>query len=946
MARQGRKAELPVFCVFLLVFLFLLPGRAFPALDTGSGYVILSSALEYDDPPDSESISVEEMLVWQDTESSAILASSELYGNLSTESTIIAVGGYELINGSKYSKLSIANCSGNKINIESSQIVLNRSNSQISHIETIQNSNNGYSIIAGGSIDIDGAPDHSFLLALEIDEDSNIIANSSANWFIESSNRILRALIVVESDQGNFSVITAETVDNSLNPAYLRVYDLQNQTDLFLQTEITLDVDVPIALAEAPFTQSSVMDFIIAAKRHGFSEEISLYRISNSSGPFTLESLGNFSQAASYIFPRQLIASQTSTESSTRLLLFGNTLRNSQSGAFFLEITINEDSDVFWGDFVTYEKDDVIFTSSAAILHDIDGNGLEEIIWQLEQAPLSGQDILGKLWIVDRENPTQLVANQTLSSANARNIFPRSLIFAEKGPLLLSVGFRSNGTSNHGHIAAIALHPVIMNIGVERSLWAFEETVMANLSCTWWHGGPIIATEVRATVTGSDQWVLFMASRMTNDTGSVWFSIDRANVSEAGFYNLSGSVHANGWEGASNRSLWLDWRNELEIAWSSTESYGGKIEGKITLMNVLSRNEVLDISLHDPSHYLRNFEDYRTATRLENIPNAASECQFAFLCRDSLSKTSWNGTSIALESDEQVELFFNAEADIQKQIALELVIVSTLFSQTFSFTAVSDEIWLSPTFQFNILAWLLFISLIVVIAVVIGRERRKAMHFLNSLSYDQPIDLSETAAQYGRNPEWTRKKILKRIPGYFSVQDPNQLLPERFLLNRTRELVTVEAIKSLEELSTQLAIDQEASRAILATLHRVVIEKDERVLRDRIRGLLSDLTEFKKLAKADVKLKDLAMGALASPETPQAQKAKITTCAFCNATLEATEACPQCGNPVLRCSICRLSIAFGENTATCPECGSVFHQDHLSEWLKIKATCPICNHAF
>ncbi|MHA2495817.1 MAG: RING finger domain-containing protein, partial [Candidatus Hodarchaeales archaeon] len=459
-------------------------------------------------------------------------------------------------------------------------------------------------------------------------------------------------------------------------------------------------------------------------------------------------------------------------------------------------------------------------------------------------------------------------------------------------------------------------------------------------------GGPIIATEVRATVTGSDQWVLFTASRMTNDTGSVWFSIDLANVSEAGFYNLSGSVHANGWEGASNRSLWLDWRNELEIAWSSTESYGGKIEGKITLMNVLSRNEVLDISLYDPSHYLRNFEDYRTPIRLENIPNAASECQFAVLGRHSLSRTGWNGTSIALESDEQVELFFNAEADVQKQIALELVIVSTLFSQTFSFAAVSDEIWLSPTFQFNILAWLLFISLIVVIAVVIGRERRKAMHFLNSLSYDQPIDLSETAAQYGRNPEWTRKKILKRIPGYFSVQDPNQLLPERFLLNRTRELVTVEAIKSLEELSTQLAIDQEASRAILATLHRVVIEKDERVLRDRIRGLLSDLTEFKKLAKADVKLKDLAMGALASPETPQAQKAKITTCAFCNATLEATEACPQCGNPVLRCSICRLSIAFGENTATCPECGSVFHQDHLSEWLKIKATCPICNHAF
>ncbi|MHA2272451.1 MAG: hypothetical protein ACXACI_11355, partial [Candidatus Hodarchaeales archaeon] len=143
MARQGRTVELPILCVSLLLFLFLLHAGAFPALNTGSSYVALSSAPEYDDPLDSESISVEELLVWQDPESGAILASSELYGDPSTESAVIAFGGYELINGSKYSKLSIANCSGNKINIESSQIVLNRSNSQISYIETIQNSNNG-----------------------------------------------------------------------------------------------------------------------------------------------------------------------------------------------------------------------------------------------------------------------------------------------------------------------------------------------------------------------------------------------------------------------------------------------------------------------------------------------------------------------------------------------------------------------------------------------------------------------------------------------------------------------------------------------------------------------------------------------------------------------------------------------------------------------------------
>ncbi|MFW9917021.1 MAG: RING finger domain-containing protein [Candidatus Thorarchaeota archaeon] len=946
MARHGRAVGFPVFWFSLFFLLSLLPAGAFPARYTDNNYGMLSSALDYGDSLDSESISVEEMLAWQDTESGAILASSELYGNPSTESTIITTGGYELINGSKYSKLSIANCSGNKIDVRSSKVVLNRSDSQISHIAAIKNSNSSYSIIAGGPIDIDGAPDHSFLLALEIDEDCSMMPNSTENWLIESPNRILRSLSVTGSDQGGLSVITAETEDNSLNPAYLRVYDLQNKTALSLQTEITLDVDVPIALAETPFTQSSMIDFIIAAKRHGFSEEVSLYRMDNSSGTFALDSLGNFSQAASYIFPRQLLASQASPESSTRLLLFGETLRDSQSGAFFLEIDIDEDSDVAWGDFVTYERDDVIFTSCAAILHDIDGNGVEEIIWQLEQAPLSGQDILGKLWIIDRENSPELASNQTLCAMKAQNIFPRSLIFADESPLLLSVGFHSNGTSNYGYIATITLQPIVLNIGVEKSLWTFEETVRADVSCAWWHGGPIIAAKVKTTFTGSDQLVHFTASGQTNDTGNVWFNIDLANVSEAGFYNLSGSVRANGWEGASNCSLWLDWQNELETAWSSMESYGGKIKGKITLTNVLSRNEVLDISLHDPSHYLRNFEDYRTPTHHENIPNMALERQFALLGEKSLSRTSWNGTSIALESDEEVELFFNADADVQKQIALELVIISELVSQSFSFTVISEEIWLSPTFQFNLLAWLLFFSLIVAITVVIGRERRNAMHFFNSLPHDQPIDLAETATQYGPNPEWTRKQILKRIPGYISVQVPNQLLPERFLLNKARELITVEAIKSLKELSTQLAVDEEASRALLATLHRVVIEKDEQVLRDRIRGLLSDLTEFSKLAKADAKLKGLTMGALATPETPEAQKAKITTCAYCNATLETTETCPQCGNPLLRCAICRLSIAFGENTAICPECGSVFHQDHLSEWLKIKATCPICNHAF
>ncbi|MHA2233580.1 MAG: RING finger protein, partial [Candidatus Hodarchaeales archaeon] len=176
--------------------------------------------------------------------------------------------------------------------------------------------------------------------------------------------------------------------------------------------------------------------------------------------------------------------------------------------------------------------------------------------------------------------------------------------------------------------------------------------------------------------------------------------------------------------------------------------------------------------------------------------------------------------------------------------------------------------------------------------------------------------------------------------------DSDKFLPQRYLATKTRELIEFESVKSIQELAEQLNIDHEASRVLLATLHREVIEQDNRLLRDRIRAILSALTDFKTLAQTDSKFKGLALGPLASPERPQARKVKVTTCSFCGKMLENARKCQNCGNPVLRCSICRLSVAFEENTATCPECGSIFHQGHLEEWLKIKGNCPVCNHAF
>ena len=51
--------------------------------------------------------------------------------------------------------------------------------------------------------------------------------------------------------------------------------------------------------------------------------------------------------------------------------------------------------------------------------------------------------------------------------------------------------------------------------------------------------------------------------------------------------------------------------------------------------------------------------------------------------------------------------------------------------------------------------------------------------------------------------------------------------------------------------------------------------------------------------------------------------------------------CPYCGTKVAKCQICKFPIH--EDQAQCSNCNSLFHRNHLKEYLKIKGTCPICN---
>ncbi len=45
------------------------------------------------------------------------------------------------------------------------------------------------------------------------------------------------------------------------------------------------------------------------------------------------------------------------------------------------------------------------------------------------------------------------------------------------------------------------------------------------------------------------------------------------------------------------------------------------------------------------------------------------------------------------------------------------------------------------------------------------------------------------------------------------------------------------------------------------------------------------------------------------------------------------------------CMICKLPFKADQSIARCPMCHSLFHNDHIFEWLKVKGKCPVCLQA-
>jgi hypothetical protein len=46
------------------------------------------------------------------------------------------------------------------------------------------------------------------------------------------------------------------------------------------------------------------------------------------------------------------------------------------------------------------------------------------------------------------------------------------------------------------------------------------------------------------------------------------------------------------------------------------------------------------------------------------------------------------------------------------------------------------------------------------------------------------------------------------------------------------------------------------------------------------------------------------------------------------------------------CKICKITLEPNQDIVICPKCNSIFHKEHLQNWLKVKFHCPICQYDF
>ncbi|MFW9992806.1 MAG: PHD finger domain-containing protein [Candidatus Odinarchaeota archaeon] len=67
------------------------------------------------------------------------------------------------------------------------------------------------------------------------------------------------------------------------------------------------------------------------------------------------------------------------------------------------------------------------------------------------------------------------------------------------------------------------------------------------------------------------------------------------------------------------------------------------------------------------------------------------------------------------------------------------------------------------------------------------------------------------------------------------------------------------------------------------------------------------------------------------------------TCFNCGVSVSVLDSfCDACGSSIVQCPICKRYIAFGDKILLCTSCRTVFHAEHIKEYLKMRDSCPSC----
>lgn len=73
-------------------------------------------------------------------------------------------------------------------------------------------------------------------------------------------------------------------------------------------------------------------------------------------------------------------------------------------------------------------------------------------------------------------------------------------------------------------------------------------------------------------------------------------------------------------------------------------------------------------------------------------------------------------------------------------------------------------------------------------------------------------------------------------------------------------------------------------------------------------------------------------------------RARYSTCYYCGMPFDSIDllTCSSCQKDILKCSVCKLPISFGEEIGQCNLCETKGHLHHLEEWVKTQGKCPNC----